>query len=110
MDTAWGRRVYDQYEIGFEVDKPKHSYLSEPSKKINFGHKADNNNNCTRHLLRQAACRGEAARRMAGDDLDTPVAIIVENCYLPKLRESELLMDFVSRERSGVGAQCIRWR
>lgn len=29
MDTAWGRRIYDQYEIEFEVDKPKHSYLSE---------------------------------------------------------------------------------
>ena len=42
MDTAWGRRVYDQYEIEFEVDKPKHSYLSEPSSKmVNFGHKAE---------------------------------------------------------------------
>ena len=42
MDTAWGRRVYDQYEMAFEVDKPKHSYLSEPSSSmINFGHKGE---------------------------------------------------------------------
>ena len=33
MDTAWGRRVYDQYEIEFEVDKPKHSYLQEGPQK-----------------------------------------------------------------------------
>ena len=48
METAWGRRVYDQYEIAFEIDKPKHSYLSEPStnNQVNFGHKAE-------HLERQ---------------------------------------------------------
>ena len=41
MDTAWGRRVYDQYEIEFEVDKPKHSYLTEPpnSGMVKFGYK-----------------------------------------------------------------------
>ena len=27
MDTAWGRRVYDQYEIEFDIDKPKYNYL-----------------------------------------------------------------------------------
>ena len=48
MDTAWGRRVYDQYEIEFEVDKPKHSYLTEPpnSGMVKFGYK-------TEHVERQ---------------------------------------------------------
>ena len=42
METAWGRRVYDQYEIEFEVDKPKHSYLSESSTSmVNLGHKKE---------------------------------------------------------------------
>ncbi|XP_023321720.1 uncharacterized protein LOC111696360 [Eurytemora carolleeae] len=27
MDTAWGRRVFDQYEIDIEVKKYRHSYL-----------------------------------------------------------------------------------
>ena len=27
MDTAWGRRVYDQYEIEFDVDKPQYNYM-----------------------------------------------------------------------------------
>lgn len=27
MDTAWGRRVYDQYEIEFPVDTPRNKYL-----------------------------------------------------------------------------------
>ncbi len=31
MDTAWGRRIYDQYEIEVEVDKPKYGYLSKPA-------------------------------------------------------------------------------
>jgi hypothetical protein len=31
MDTAWGRRVYDQYEIEFESDRPRNKYMtSEP--------------------------------------------------------------------------------
>ena len=43
MDTAWGRRVYDQHEIGFDVDKKKPSYLSDPknSNMTNFGPKAE---------------------------------------------------------------------
>ena len=27
MDTAWGRRVYDQYEIEFDIDKQKPNYM-----------------------------------------------------------------------------------
>ena len=48
IETAWGRRVYDQYEMEFEIDKPKHSYLSDPSTNnmVNFGLKAE-------HLERQ---------------------------------------------------------
>jgi hypothetical protein len=43
MDTAWGRRVYDQHEIGYDVDKKKPSYLSDlkNSNMANFGHKAE---------------------------------------------------------------------
>lgn len=35
MDTAWGRRIYDQYEIEVEIDKPKYGYLSESKKSSN---------------------------------------------------------------------------
>ena len=31
MDTAWGRRIYDQYEMEVEIDKPKYGYLSTKS-------------------------------------------------------------------------------
>ena len=41
METAWGRRVYDQYEIAFEVDKQKPSYLVDKSNMTNFGQKAE---------------------------------------------------------------------
>ena len=27
MDTAWGRRIYDQYEIELATEKPKFKYL-----------------------------------------------------------------------------------
>ncbi len=29
MDTAWGRRVYDQYEIEVAVEAPKNKYLND---------------------------------------------------------------------------------
>ena len=28
QDTAWGRRVFDQYEIDIEITKHRHSYLN----------------------------------------------------------------------------------
>ena len=32
MTTAWGRRIYDQYEMEVEVEKPKNTYLSGKSR------------------------------------------------------------------------------
>ena len=37
MDTAWGRRVYDQYEMEVEIEKPRNSYLSGKSRKKKAG-------------------------------------------------------------------------
>lgn len=29
MNQAWGRRIYDQYEMEVEIEKPKNSYLTK---------------------------------------------------------------------------------
>ena len=99
LDTAWGRRIYDQYEMEVEVEKPKATYLTSKPVESKKGFALTKKNELRDLGVWDVIYNGEvvldlkAAKNWEADHEEMQKAIEKLNVDIEKLQEEVVITD-----------------